>query len=228
MFENNQLQQTITERLLLAVIMLALVALVLLVLGTSPVAQAAAITANSADNTVADDGICTLQEAITAANTDTALGVTPGECAVGSGADSIKLGLALIYLLDEVDNFFEGENGLPSISTDITINGGSSTIARSVEVGTPEFRFLYVEASRDLKLNDLTLTSGSAQDSNGEAIRSVGSITITNSALTGNTAVRGGAINNDGTLTLVDSTIRNNPGARSGGGIINNGVASSV
>ena len=38
MFENNQLQQTITERLPLAVIMLALVALVLLVLGTSPVA----------------------------------------------------------------------------------------------------------------------------------------------------------------------------------------------
>jgi hypothetical protein len=47
MFEKNQLQQTITERLPLAVIMLALVALVLLVLGTSPVAQAAAITANA-------------------------------------------------------------------------------------------------------------------------------------------------------------------------------------
>ena len=164
-----------------------------------------------------------MQEAITAANTDTAFGVTSGECATGSRADTIELGLGLIYLLDKVDNFFEGGNGLPSISTGITINGGSSTIARSGEVDTPEFRFLCVEASGDLKL-----TSGSAHDSNGGAIRSVGSITITNGALTGNTAVRGGAINNDGTLTLVDSTIRNNPGARSGGGIINNEVAFSV
>ena len=69
MFENNQLQQTITERLPLAVIMLALVALVLLVLGTSPVAQAAAITANArCPWSVSPSG---LGARITAANTAT-------------------------------------------------------------------------------------------------------------------------------------------------------------
>ena len=54
----------------------------LLAYGASP-AQAATITVNSLADTTADDGQCTLREAITAANTDNA----SGECAAGSGWD---------------------------------------------------------------------------------------------------------------------------------------------
>jgi CSLREA domain-containing protein len=46
----------------------------LLAYGASP-AQAATITVNSLADTTADDGQCTLREAITAANTDNASGL---------------------------------------------------------------------------------------------------------------------------------------------------------
>lgn len=53
-------------------------------------ARAATITVNSAADTAANDGKCTLREAITAANTDTASGALAGECAAGTlGLDTI-------------------------------------------------------------------------------------------------------------------------------------------
>jgi CSLREA domain-containing protein len=46
-------------------------------------AAAATITVNSYQDTVADDGECTLREAITAANDNVASGSRSGECAAG-------------------------------------------------------------------------------------------------------------------------------------------------
>ncbi|MBI3965310.1 MAG: CSLREA domain-containing protein [Chloroflexi bacterium] len=52
--------------------------------------EANTITVNSTANTAADDGVCTLREAITAANTNASSGATTGECTAGSsGADTI-------------------------------------------------------------------------------------------------------------------------------------------
>jgi CSLREA domain-containing protein len=57
-------------------------------------AQAATITVNSlADDADPNDGECTLREAITAANTDTASGAADAECAAGSGDDVIHFAL---------------------------------------------------------------------------------------------------------------------------------------
>ena len=51
--------------------------LILLLLGTAAaVADAATLSVNSLADTTADDGVCTLREAITAANTNTASGAT--------------------------------------------------------------------------------------------------------------------------------------------------------
>lgn len=55
---------------------------------------AAGLTVNSSGDATADDGACTLREAITAANTDTASGATPGECIAGSGADTINFNIS--------------------------------------------------------------------------------------------------------------------------------------
>ena len=52
------------------------------------------IVVNSTADTVANDGQCTLREAITAANTDTASGALAGECLAGSGADIIKFAIS--------------------------------------------------------------------------------------------------------------------------------------
>ena len=57
-------------------------------------AQAATITVNSTANTAANDGVCTLREAIIAANTNTASGALAGECVAGTaGLDTIAFAI---------------------------------------------------------------------------------------------------------------------------------------
>ena len=58
-------------------------------------AVAATIVVNSTADTVANDGHCTLREAIAAANNNTASGATVGECvAGGAGTDTIEFNIA--------------------------------------------------------------------------------------------------------------------------------------
>lgn len=49
------------------------------------------INSNSGSSIAADDGFCTLHEAIIAANTNTASGITPGECIAGETIPSIDI-----------------------------------------------------------------------------------------------------------------------------------------
>src|SRR5688572_4270034 len=73
------------------------VGLVALALGSQPVTIAfgASITVTSPGDSIADDGVCTLREAIIAANTNLASGGIPGECgAGGSGTDRISFNFA--------------------------------------------------------------------------------------------------------------------------------------
>ena len=86
--------------------------------------------------TIPVGGACTLVDAITAANTDTAT----GGCPAGSGADTIVLPAGSTQTLTEVNNDTYGPTGLPVISSVITIAGQGSTIARAS--GAPEFRLL--------------------------------------------------------------------------------------
>src|SRR4051812_18168833 len=58
----------------------------------------AAITVNTESDTTADDGHCSLREAITAANSDAASGGALGECAAGAGDDTITLPAGLYAL----------------------------------------------------------------------------------------------------------------------------------
>lgn len=89
---------------------------------------AATLTVNSTADTVADDGECTLREAITAANSDTASGVTAGECIAGSGSDTINFNIT-----GTADFTNSGQNGytitpstaLPIIKSTVVINGYS-------------------------------------------------------------------------------------------------------
>src|SRR5688500_18443091 len=54
-----------------------------------PAHAAGSIVVNSSSDTVSNDGSCTLREAITSAETDTTSGAAAGECAAGSGSDTI-------------------------------------------------------------------------------------------------------------------------------------------
>jgi CSLREA domain-containing protein len=55
---------------------------------------AATITVNSTADTAANDGLCTLREAINAAKNNTASGAAAGECVAGSGADTIAFNIS--------------------------------------------------------------------------------------------------------------------------------------
>lgn len=93
-------------------------------------ALAATISINATADTTADDGVCTLREAITAANTDTASGAAAGECAAGSGSDTINFAIGSGAVT------ISPASALPTITTPIQIDGysqpGSSANALAV------------------------------------------------------------------------------------------------
>jgi hypothetical protein len=75
-----------------------------------------------------------------------------------------------------------------------------------------------------LTVTNSTLSGNSAVGGDGGGILSNGgTLTVTNSTLSGNSAAYGGGIANDGTLTVTNSTLSGN-GAEFGGGGINIGV----
>ena len=78
-------------------------ALAVLAIGPGP-ARAATITVTGTGTAVANDGVCTLIEAITAANDDAASGAAAGECPAGSGADTIVLQAGATYTLTTDNN----------------------------------------------------------------------------------------------------------------------------
>jgi hypothetical protein len=104
---------------------------------------------------------CTLADAITAANTDTAT----GGCAAGSGDDTIVLEAGATYTLTAVAdiNGFLGPSGLPAITTTMTIQGNGATIQR--DPTAPAFRLIRLDTG-SLTITNLTLTGGVASDSN--------------------------------------------------------------
>lgn len=108
-------------------VLIALVSFVLL--RHSPHVKAVGIImVNSKADNAADDGQCTFREAIISANTNTVSGVTPGECAAGSGADTINF--AITGTADFINATKNGytitlTSGLPDINSQVTINGYS-------------------------------------------------------------------------------------------------------
>jgi CSLREA domain-containing protein len=185
---------------------------------------AGTITVNStADVANSTDGVCTLREAITAANTDTASGPTAGECTAGGGADTINF---------SVTGTIDLASALPDISSEMLLNGpGASllTIQRSTTSGTPDFRIFNVTAASPgvVTFSGLTIAKGILFfGAAGAGILNNGTATInvTNSTLSNNTASGhgGGIFNNSaGTVNLTNSTLNNNTASSDGGGLNN-------
>ena len=202
-------------------IALILFALLLVVI-QPPVARAAAITVNSTAGTKVTDGACTLREAIENANNDAA---TWPDCAAGSGADIISLPSGATITLLVVDNGAGtvNANGLPAITSDITINGNDAIIERSSAGGAPNFRIFQVLGGATLTLNNATVRNGRANDGApgsgggyGGGIRNNGTLNVNNSTISGNRTGDGGwgggggGIGNAGTLNITNSTISGN------------------
>ena len=198
---------------------------------------ASAIAANVATaGTIAVGATCTLPDAVTAANTDTAT----GGCAAGSGADTIVLEPGAVYTLAAVDNAdANGPNGLPAVTSPIAIEGNDATVERSSAPGTPDFRLFSVRRGPAfdgaLTLRALTVRGGRVQTvyaadcGGGGAIRArTVELTLDRVTLADNEVAAdgvepcfgGGAIfANGGALAISRSAIVGNRSAAGGGGI---------
>ena len=199
----------------LMVTLLGIIALVL-AFAIHPL-QAAGIPVAAGVVAVAADGQCSLIEAIINANDDAQTHV---DCNAGSGADTIVLPPASTYNLTTSYASYGGDTGLPQITSDITIDGSGSTIARTG--GT--IRLLAVSSSGVLTLNSLTLSNGNRpSDAGGGAIyNNGGSVTINDSTLSDNSASGsegGGAIRTRGGSVVINrSTLTGNQASNSSGG----------
>ena len=183
----------------------------------------AVIMVTGTDSTVdANDGVCSLREAINNANDNTVTSMIVGECVAGddatAGGDTITL--TANVTLTVVDNSSYYGRGLPVIFTDVTIGGGF-TIARDTGAGTPIFGIFAVSPSGTLSLVDITVSGGNARFGGGIYNR-FGTTTLTNSTVSGNDAssAGGGIYSYYGTTTLTNSTVSGND-AGDGGGISN-------
>jgi hypothetical protein len=176
-------------------------------------ASAATITVNSLVTKVKDgDGLCTLIEAIVNANNDAA---THADCAAGSGADVIQLpALGTIKVTKSFTRYY-GRNGLPAITSDITISGNGGKI-----VGKFGFRLFAVKSSGDLTLDNVTVSGGSERF--GGAIFNYGTLTLTDSTVTNARAHLGGGIFNGSAADLtIDNSVVSSNYADYGGGLYN-------
>jgi CSLREA domain-containing protein len=211
---------------------------------TTTPARAASIVVNSNADTVTNDGSCTLREAIIAANTDVASGALAGECAAGSGADTITFA---------GDYFITLTASLPNVLSEITISGAGRAI--TINGNNTHHMLLVFGSTSTLTIDTLTISemfsnsSGSTggaignsgtlhiinsvfsnndaeTDANGggAVLNYFGVVTISNSAFTGNTTSKmGGAIQNFyGTVTINSSTFTGNMATETGGAISSN------
>jgi hypothetical protein len=162
--------------------------------------------------TTADSGPGSLRAAITQADADT----TPDTITFDPAARGT------ITLL----------SALPDLTGNITITGpGASalTVARSAAPETPDFRIFTVTSGATVSIGGLTIANGVplVSDNNGGGIMNDGTLTVTDSTISGNSGgLQGGGIENRGTATITNSTISGNSGgADGGGGIENRGTA---
>lgn len=178
-------------------------------------------------------GGCTLINAINNANTNTDTDGATG-CPAGSGADTLNLKAKSTYTLTAVNNSNSGPNGLPVVTSVITINGNGATVKRAGAANTPNFRLLRI-VNGTVTINDLKLSGGRVTGATdyGGGISNNGKLTLNNSTVSGNGALgassSGSGILNGygGILTLNNSTVSGNS-ATGGGGIADFGGTATI
>ena len=195
------------------------------------------------DETTAD-GQCSLREAISAANNNNS--GPGGDCDAGTGADGISLH-ADHYNLSGGAGENSNAGGDLDVSSDLNIHGASAAATTIDAKGID--RVLDIQSGKTVGIDSVTITGGHAPNGtatpspgtpaeDGGGIRNLGTLSLTDSVVTANSAGngangvqgmgpglgtdggsggRGGGIFNGGTLTLTRSAITGNNHAGAGG-----------
>lgn len=192
---------------------------------TTVQAAGTTITVNSRlDGDPADDGLCTLREAIMAANDNKASGSTEGECAAGSSSEADTIDL-------EIGGTLTLSSALPAITEDVTIQGPGAPYL--IISGDDQYRVFTIESdnkSIEVALFNVTISKGRADNQGGALYnRTNAKLTLASSTVYSSTAgMQGGGIYNDGTLVISDTTVYSNTTFGQGGGIYNAGTLDVV
>ncbi len=201
-----------------------------LLLLSAPAAQAVTFAVNSTADAVdtvlgngacaTAGGVCTLRAAIQEAN---AL----------AGADIITVPAGTYTLTIAGAGEDLAATGDLDITSNLTITGAGagSTIIQAGTIGgvggNGIDRVFHVTGAFTAALQNLTIANGLTGGQGGGIHNVIGTLTISNSTFSGNTASDGGGINNDGTLTISNSTFSGSSATHafgSGGGISNLGT----
>jgi hypothetical protein len=178
---------------------------------------------------VANDGYCSLREAIKAANDDKASGSRLGECPAGSGINELITVSAKTYVLtlgplEILDSLFLNGEGPKSTIIDGNNNSRVFSISQSSE--PPK--------NPTVSISSVSIQNGMIHEGGAGIYIAKGThLNLINSIVRNNEAISlGGGIMNEGSLLIIDSTIQNNKISLSGGGgqqftgggIVNTGI----
>jgi CSLREA domain-containing protein len=222
-----------TVALAIGIAALLLFGIVLALVHPTRAASQAVIVVNTTDDELKTDGDCSLREAITAANTDTVV----DQCAPGSGADTIALPAGVYTLTISGTGENLAATGDLDITQSLALNGAGASM--TVIDGGALDRVFHINPAQAfgvaVSLTDLTVKNGIAGNGAGLYVDASGTLTLTRTTISENTATAlGGGIYNFtrfSTLTVLTSTISHNAsgdpdpgmGWQPGGGIYNEG-----
>ncbi|HEV7682165.1 MAG TPA: choice-of-anchor Q domain-containing protein [Pyrinomonadaceae bacterium] len=201
-------------------------------------AQANTITVNGTGDTRANDGVCTIREAIINANNNAA---TWADCAAGFGADVIKLPAGTITIsIPNAPSSFSAEEfnvkGDLDLTSSITIDGnpGGTTINggaldRIFDINPDtDGDFASPTPSITVAINNLTITNGRQNDVGAIKIQPRATVSITNCTVSNSTSTENDAgaigILSGGSLTMRNSTVSGNSSRWLAGAIKNEGA----
>ncbi len=161
-----------------------------------------------------------------------------------AGTDSLRAVIAnvcggsTITFAPNVTGTIDLTSGELVINKGLTILGPGAnllTVQRSFAGGTPDFRIFNIPGAYNVALSGLTIANGRVSGPGGGILNNQGgALTITNSTITGNSALgfnAGGGIANGGTipgtLTVINSTLSANSSSF-GGGAISGGTTTVI
>ena len=162
------------------------------------------------------DGVCTLAEAVEAANDQGMTNPPLNDCGLASaGLNIIELQAGDYDLTMQVASINGGNTATFGVVTPITVRGVTSDTTTIRRTGSPddEFRFFYVGSNGFLTLENLGLESGYANGGTGGGAVHVspnGTLLVTRTQMLANTARYGGALYNAGSSTIIDSSFLGN------------------
>ena len=170
------------------------------------------VVTTTADTIDPTDNLTSLREAITLANTT-------------AGNDQISFNLTgtspyTITLTAALPNIIDSSTAITGGTAGTIIITGLGASSLTIDANQGNFSIFTINTGGNLSISGVTVT-GAQTSGSGGAFKNNGSLTVSNSTISGNSATFGGGIENRGISTITNSTISGNSASQDGGGIIN-------